>query len=409
MAARTVASFGKSRKLAKLLTLDIRSAAPAAPARVRATNFIWLPGLRDLRIDLFRGLSLWLIFVDHIPEVYFNNLTPRNFGFSDAAEILVFLSGLASGRVYGGVASHSGLAIALRRVLRRAIEIYAAQIITIALLLAEVALFSIRRPELLHHANLAIFFANPLETISQAAMLRYTPVNLDPLLLMVILHFTLVLILPAMMLWPTLTLIGSMLLYAASHTLDWSISAYPTGFIFFNPLNWQFLYVIGMWWGMTPAENRPRMLTSPFLTGAAVVYLLLSLFVTLSWQFHALEVYVPTAIASRIYPIEKGDLDILRLFHFLALALLCWRLLPGDLPALSRRPLRPLIQCGEYSLAIYCISVLLSFAAHALLSAGWNNLASQTLLSFLGIAILTGVAAIIAKLDRKASAHLRAL
>lgn len=373
------------------------------------SNFIWLPGVRDLRIDLFRGLSLWLIFVDHIPEVYFNNFTPRNFGFSDAAEILVFLSGLASGRVYGGLAAYSGLGIALLRVLRRAIEIYAAQIVTIALLLAEVALFAIRQPGLLDQANLTIFFVNPLETISQAAMLRYTPVNLDPLLLMVMLHFALVLILPAMMLWPTLTLIASVLLYAVSHSLDWSIAAYPKGDIFFNPLNWQLIYVIGMWWGMTPAEKRPRVLTSPVLAGAAAAYLLLSLFVTLSWRFHALEAYVPRAIAELIYPIEKGDLDVLRLVHFLALALLCWRLLPGDLSVLSTRLLRPLVQCGEYSLAVYCLSVLLSFAAHALLGAGWNNLASQTVVVAAGLAILAAVAALLAKFDRTGAAHPRAL
>lgn len=59
---------------------------------------------RDFRIDLFRGLSLWLIFVNHIPESYLGHLTPKNIGFSDAAEILVFLSGLASGLDHLGVA-----------------------------------------------------------------------------------------------------------------------------------------------------------------------------------------------------------------------------------------------------------------------------------------------------------------
>jgi hypothetical protein len=389
-----------------ILPHDIR---PGAPTRARASNFIWLPGVRDLRLDLFRGLSLWLIFLDHVPEISLNNFTPRNFGFSDAAEILVFLSGLASGRVYGGVASHSGLATALLRVVRRAIEIYFAQIVTVALLLAEVFLFAIRQPALLDHANLAIFFASPLETASQAVMLRYSPVNLDPLLLMVMLHFALVLILPAMILWPTLTLIASILLYFASHWLDWSISAYPTGVIFFNPLDWQLLYVIGMWWGTRPAKSQPRILRSPVLAGAAVVYLLVSLFITLGWRFHALEAYVPAVIANWIYPIEKGELDLLRLMHFLALALLCWRLLPGDLPVLRTRLLRPLVQCGEYSLAIYCIGVLLSFAAHAILSMGWDNPALQTLFAAAGIAILAAAASFLARVDRTGGVHPRTL
>src|ERR1700693_5290305 len=79
---------------------------------------------RDFRIDLFRGLSLWLIFLDHIPEAFLNKLTPRNFGFSDAAEILVFLSGLASGIVYGRVARESGAGMAAVRAFRLGVEIY---------------------------------------------------------------------------------------------------------------------------------------------------------------------------------------------------------------------------------------------------------------------------------------------
>jgi hypothetical protein len=50
------------------------------------------PG-RDLRLDLFRGLALWLIFLDHIPDNVVNWITIRNFGFSDATEIFVFISG----------------------------------------------------------------------------------------------------------------------------------------------------------------------------------------------------------------------------------------------------------------------------------------------------------------------------
>jgi hypothetical protein len=40
---------------------------------------------RDLRIDLFRGLALWLIFLDHIPANIVSWITIRNYGFSDAA------------------------------------------------------------------------------------------------------------------------------------------------------------------------------------------------------------------------------------------------------------------------------------------------------------------------------------
>ena len=42
---------------------------------------------RDIRLDLFRGLALWFIFVDHIPTNVVSWFTVRNYGFSDATEI----------------------------------------------------------------------------------------------------------------------------------------------------------------------------------------------------------------------------------------------------------------------------------------------------------------------------------
>jgi len=160
-----------------------------------------------------------------------------------------------------------------------------------------------------------------------------------------------------------------------------------------------------MWWGMKSAREKPSVLKSRVLVSLAAIYLLFSFFITLGWHFHSLEAYVPQVFVRAIYPIDKGDLDILRLLHFLALALLCWRMLPCDLPLLRTRLLRPLVQCGEYSLVIYCISVLLSFAAHAILNLGWNDLVSQTLVSIAGIAIMAMIAGLLARFDQTGNAH----
>ena len=56
---------------------------------------------RDLRLDLFRGLALWLIFLDHIPTNIVAWFTIRNYGFSDATEIFIFISGYTAAFVYG--------------------------------------------------------------------------------------------------------------------------------------------------------------------------------------------------------------------------------------------------------------------------------------------------------------------
>src|SRR5260370_29658446 len=74
---------------------------------------------RDLRIDLFRGLALWLIFLDHIPANIVSWITIRNYGFSDAAEIFIFVSGYTAALVYGRTTRDSGFLVAARAVRQR--------------------------------------------------------------------------------------------------------------------------------------------------------------------------------------------------------------------------------------------------------------------------------------------------
>ena len=55
---------------------------------------------RDLRLDLFRGVANWAIYLDHIPDNVVNWITTRNYGFSDAADLFVFISGYTASFVY---------------------------------------------------------------------------------------------------------------------------------------------------------------------------------------------------------------------------------------------------------------------------------------------------------------------
>ncbi|MCA3454710.1 MAG: OpgC domain-containing protein, partial [Rhodobacter sp.] len=55
---------------------------------------------RDLRLDVFRGLALVMIFINHVPGTVYENYTNRNFGLSDAAEGFVLMSGVAAGLAY---------------------------------------------------------------------------------------------------------------------------------------------------------------------------------------------------------------------------------------------------------------------------------------------------------------------
>src|ERR1035441_10429115 len=94
--------------------------------------------VRDLRLDLFRGVALWLIFLDHIPSNAVSWITIRNYGFSDATEIFVFISGYTAAFVYGRAMREHGFIVAGARVLKRAWQIYIAHVFLFAIYLAEI-------------------------------------------------------------------------------------------------------------------------------------------------------------------------------------------------------------------------------------------------------------------------------
>src|SRR5882672_11542696 len=97
---------------------------------------------RDLRLDLFRGLALWLIFLDHIPSNVVSWITIRNYGFSDATEIFVFISGYTAAFVYGREMRDRGVVVASARILKRAWQVYVAHIFLFVIYMAEISYVS---------------------------------------------------------------------------------------------------------------------------------------------------------------------------------------------------------------------------------------------------------------------------
>jgi len=86
---------------------------------------------RDLRLDACRGLALWFIFIDHIPDNSLSWFTLRNYGFSDVSEVFVFVSGYTCMLAYGGALSQEGWGTVVVRALRRGWEIYAAFLLVV--------------------------------------------------------------------------------------------------------------------------------------------------------------------------------------------------------------------------------------------------------------------------------------
>jgi hypothetical protein len=347
-----------------------------------------------LRLDACRGLALWFIYLDHIPENAFSWVTPRNYGFSDASEVFVFVSGYTCMLAYGGALREQGWLTTVARALRRGFEIYAAFLLLLVAYLAVVWAVG-GGSRYLDETNTAVFFQNPGPAIVHAILMQYTPVNTDILPTFVLLHLAFPGLLWLLSRSAALALGGSVLLYAVVQVFGWDLPGWPSGQWFFNPLAWQVLFVLGAWYARHGADRLRTITQSRAALAFAVLYLAFSLAVALSWHFKVLETVMPEVLTKLIYPVDKSNLSPWRLLHFLALATVFVRLVGVD----SRGPVAPLvtalIRCGENSLAMYCFGVVLSLSAHAMLVEFSGGIALQGAASIAGIILMIAAATVL--------------
>src|SRR5258708_5228360 len=327
---------------APLADAAVTAARDAAP--VTAAPAITLPaaGDRELRLDLFRGLALWLIFIDHLPPNILPWFTIRNYGFSDATEIFIFISGYTAAFVYGRAMLEAGTVVATARILRRVWQIYVAHVFLFTIFLAEISYVatSFENPLYTEEMGIMDFLKQPDVTIVQALLLRFRPVNMDVLPLYIVLMLFLPVILGLMRWKADIALALSVVLYALTWHFDWYLTAYPNGFWFFNPLAWQLLFVFGAWCAMGGAQRMSPLLSSNVTMWICFVYLFASFCVALTWSVPQLG-RLPRIVEQWMYPIDKPDLYVLPFAHFLALAAITVRFLPRDWPGLKSPWLRP--------------------------------------------------------------------
>jgi hypothetical protein len=378
--------------------IGVDAAAEPAVAPVK-TPAIAASGDRDLRLDLFRGLALWLIFLDHIPSNIVSWITIRNYGFSDATEIFVFISGYTAAFVYGRAMRETGVVVASARILKRAWQVYVAHVFLFAIYMAEISYVSASFENPLYGEEMGIFdfLRQPDVTLVQALMLKFKPANMDVLPLYIVLLAGFPPMLWILLRAPTAGLGASLLLYLLTWMFGWNLPAYPNGYWVFNPFAWQLLFVFGAWCGLGGAKRLEPLIQSNITLAAAVLYLMFACVITLTWYVPFLEhsVPVPKWLEDWMYPIDKTNLDVLRFAHFMALALITVRLIPKQWSLLHSAWLWPAIVCGQHSLEIFCLGVFLSFAGHFAMVEINEGVAMQVGVSILGIVIMVAAAAMI--------------
>jgi hypothetical protein len=382
-------------------SLAVRDASPAGAGRPRAASRAPGRGERDLRLDFFRGLALFAIFIDHIPDNFLSNVTVHSFAFCDAAELFVFISGFAAALAYGRLLQSEGLRIASAHVYHRIWQLYVAHIFIFAIFAAEVS----SSIPVLHSWSYAEgfrideFLREPGTMIIQALTLRFQPQFLDILPLYIALLAAFPLILAAIARHPLLALVPSGALYALTHIFGWTVPAYPSGHTwFFNPLAWQFLFVIGAVFGFAQVRGVALLPKSRRLTVTAVTIAAAVAMIALSWMVQSNFTEVPDPLFKVLAPHvgNKGNLGPVRLASFLVLALAISRLVHPASALLRSRAAHGLIVCGQHSLHIFCLGILLAALGQFVLSLSDGGILIQLAVNLAGGALMIGLGLLIA-------------
>lgn len=343
-----------------------------------------VPRERDTRLDVFRAFALLTIFVNHVPGQYLEHLTSKNFGFSDSAEAFVLISGMSVGLAYGSrFRIGERLAVTLR-ILRRALTLYVAHIMTSIITFAIFAGGALwfGRQDLLSEINLRAVVDRTEQGVVSMVLLGHQ-FGYNNILSM---YAALFLMLPGF-LW--LYRQSALLLLAVSGTLwlcagIWRIA--PSNFLddgywFLNPLSWQFLFVIGFT-GMLRAREK-GIARNALLLALSATYLMISmLWVVFSWWSIDLSFGLPAVLTG----FDKTFLSAPRLVHVLAGAYLL-----ATIPALSRWAALPLshllVAVGRHSLAIFIFGTILAMIGQVLLFVTGKDPLFGTAYVLLGIAL----------------------
>lgn len=318
---------------------------------------------RDTRIDVIRAIALITIFVNHVPGNPLEPLTSKNFGFSDAAEAFVLISGISAAMAYGMKFQPGVALLTTLRAWRRAGVLYIAQLGTTMATLGVFAFFALHfdAPDLLSKINI-----RPVMDDTARALVGIVTFGHQ-------LGYNNILSMYAavLLLLPGLLLIGRRspgLMVAVSGTV-WFLAgfyrvgppAFPNeGTWFLNPLSWQFLFVIGLA-AMMHVRRGGRLPHSPWLVGAAAAYVLLAF----AWvRIPLWGVDASLGLPMILTGFDKTYLSAPRLLHVVSAAYLI-AILP-QISELARCSTGNLLAVmGRHALPVFVTGTILAMAAQA--------------------------------------------
>jgi hypothetical protein len=355
---------------------------------------------RDLRLDLFRGISLWFLFLEQIPPANASPMTPGAEKFSVAVAIFMLLFGYTAGLVYGRIMREQGLYLATAQILRRAWQVYVAQVLLFVFHIIQIDSMSRRDPELAEITKVAVFIQHPFSGLFHGLFLDYQPSHTEVLAIYIVLLLAFAPTLWLLLRKPVVALAASASLYLLAQVYGWNFPAYPTGGWTLNPFTWQLLFVVGAWFGLGQTHGIERILVPMTARAFAASYLTLALVIWISAQSPALGALVPGWLYALVHPSSATVLDAVVVVHVIAIAVVAVWLVPPDWSAFATRALRPMLLCGRYPLATLCFGVLLAFASRSLFAVS-NVRATHIVFALGGIALMATLAMFLAWVENE--------
>ncbi|MBP0483907.1 OpgC family protein [Sagittula salina] len=329
---------------------------------------------RDPRIDMFRGLALVMILINHMPGNPWEAITSRNFGFSDAAEAFFVMSGIAAGIAYSPAMlrwldGKGRLRDAVLPLWRRAWTLYMVQMLltVLALGLFAWATYAFVNPKFSEMHNLATFYRDPAKALIGLPLLGFQIgyVNILPSYIVLMLAAPLALI--GGLRFPRLTLAASVTLWLIGGIYRLNIPNYPgNGGWFLSPLSWQLIFVVGLLIGIRHRRGERLVPVSRLLLAVAAGYLLF----VLAWrEIPALGQFINHKMAQLSsvgvpYPFtshNKTYLAFPRLSHMLAVVYVLSCL--GSVRVIAgHRLAAPLRLLGRHSLPVFAFGTMLALS-----------------------------------------------
>jgi hypothetical protein len=360
------------------------------------------PRKRDVRLDFFRGVGMFIILVAHITNNPWTLYIPARFGFSDATEMFIFCSGMASAIAFGSVFSKAGFMLGCFRVLHRIWQVYWVHIGAFFFTLVAMMLINktgyFPRDEV-GALNLYPFLKSSGANVIGLFTLTYVPNYFDILPMYVVILALLPLVVALARIHVAVALAACIgIWYAATfHNLNlpaelW-FSNTSTRQWFFNPFAWQLVFFTGFafmsGWIPSPPVRKDLLLL-------ALAVVLISL--PFAWYVLIAKIeFVREWRAEWKVLIDKTNFGILRYVHFLALAYLAWvavgpagnRLQTGRfLPKLTQI----FAKVGQQSLAVFATSVVLARVLGAVLFYFGNSAVAALFVNLFGFACIYGIA-----------------